>query len=96
MSVAMKCFYLLVLLAVMTVATWQNEEDTGCAGAEGCDEETNNKFALLFRQMLAKQREANVDCTVTEDCPESFDCVSGKCRSMGPRRTKMFNLYSRW
>ncbi|CAL2037872.1 unnamed protein product [Caenorhabditis brenneri] len=107
------CFVILLIgMVLASSATWQNVEDTGCAGVEGCDdaasapasnsgtasgeEETNNKFALLFRQMLAKQRETNMDCALSEDCPDAFECISGKCRSMGPRRTKMINLYSRW
>lgn len=87
--------------------------DTGCVG-DGCEsEETNNKFALLFRQMLAKQRgkegnlsesndvilfveDANTDCAIMEDCAEGFECFGGKCRSVGQRRTKIINLYSRW
>ncbi|CBA11614.1 AAI domain-containing protein [Caenorhabditis elegans] len=98
MSVYSKSLLFLTLLIGMGTATWQNQlEDTGCVG-DGCEsEETNNKFALLFRQMLAKQREdANTDCAIMEDCAEGFECFGGKCRSVGQRRTKIINLYSRW
>ncbi|PIC39676.1 hypothetical protein B9Z55_011287 [Caenorhabditis nigoni] len=115
-------------------STWHSEEaaaDTEDGGQGEEELETNNKFAHLFRQMLAKQRvdyflisltgteirslkdgetsdycnqrrmhaydyKTNMDCALSEDCPRSLECVANKCRSMGPRRTKMINLYSRW
>ncbi|UMM25259.1 hypothetical protein L5515_005154 [Caenorhabditis briggsae] len=95
-----KLFLLMVLMVGIVAArsTWRSEEaaDTEDGGQGEEELETNNKFAHLFRQMLAKQRETNMDCALSEDCPTSLECVAAKCRSMGPRRTKMINLYSRW
>lgn len=91
------CLMLLLMAGMVVEATMESVEDTGCVGAEGCDEESaNNKFAMLFRQMLAKQRETSMDCAHSEDCPDPLECISNKCRAMAPRRTKIINLYSRW
>ncbi|CAB3403677.1 unnamed protein product [Caenorhabditis bovis] len=60
-------------------------------------DDESNKFALLFQKMVERNREITaIECQYHDDCPDGFECFTGKCKSIGPRRMKMINLYSRW